>query len=126
MSASPAGTGAPRGNSILSSRTKQAGRALLSPIVRLARRCDITPNRSPSSARLIVIGRRHWSPRATAGGTLVLVAGSLLDAVDGALARATGGSTQFGGFLYSTLDRAAEAILYSGLVVYFLRSTRPN
>jgi CDP-diacylglycerol--glycerol-3-phosphate 3-phosphatidyltransferase len=55
-------------------------------------------------------------------GAVVLVAGSLLDAVVGALARATGGSTAFGGFLDSTLDRAAEAILYASLVVYFLRT----
>jgi CDP-diacylglycerol--glycerol-3-phosphate 3-phosphatidyltransferase len=56
------------------------------------------------------------------GGAAILVAGSLLDAVDGALARATGGTTPFGGFLDSTLDRAAEAILYAGVIVYFLRS----
>jgi CDP-diacylglycerol--glycerol-3-phosphate 3-phosphatidyltransferase len=56
-------------------------------------------------------------------GAVVLVAGSLLDAVDGALARATGGSTAFGSFLDSTLDRAAEAILYAGIVVYLLSAT---
>src|SRR4029079_54660 len=46
--------------------------------------------------------------------------GSLLDAVDGALARATGAGSTFGSFLDSTLDRAAEAVLYAGIVVYFL------
>jgi CDP-diacylglycerol--glycerol-3-phosphate 3-phosphatidyltransferase len=53
-------------------------------------------------------------------GTAVLVAGSLLDAVDGALARATGGTTAFGSFLDSTLDRAAEAVLYGGVAAYYL------
>jgi len=41
--------------------------------------------------------------------------------VDGALARATGGGTAFGSFLDSTLDRAAEAILYGGIAAYYLR-----
>ena len=56
-------------------------------------------------------------------GAVILVIGSLLDAVDGALARATGGSTTFGSFLDSTLDRAAEAILFAGIVAYLLRTS---
>jgi len=54
-------------------------------------------------------------------GPSVVAAGSAWSAVDGALARATGGSTAFGSFLDSTLDRAAEAILYVAIVVYFVR-----
>ena len=53
-------------------------------------------------------------------GAAILTAGSLLDAVDGALARATGGATPFGSFLDSTLDRAGEAILYTGIAAWFL------
>ena len=48
-------------------------------------------------------------------GAVLLTAGSVLDAVDGGLARATGGETRFGGFLDSTLDRSGEAILYIGV-----------
>jgi CDP-diacylglycerol--glycerol-3-phosphate 3-phosphatidyltransferase len=58
-------------------------------------------------------------------GAAILTAGSLLDAVDGALARATGGATPFGSFLDSTLDRAGEAILYTGIGVWLLR-TQPD
>jgi CDP-diacylglycerol--glycerol-3-phosphate 3-phosphatidyltransferase len=53
-------------------------------------------------------------------GAAVLTVGSLLDAVDGALARAQGGGTAFGSFLDSTLDRASEAILYAGIAAWFL------
>ena len=53
-------------------------------------------------------------------GAAVLTAGSLLDAVDGALARAQGGGTAFGSFLDSTLDRVSEAILYIGIAGWFL------
>jgi len=95
---------------------------MLAPLVRLAQRLGVTPNRVTVigfvvvalAAVLVAMGQ-------LLAGTIVLVAGSLLDAVDGALVRATGGSTPFGGFLDSTLDRAAEAILYAGLIIYFLR-----
>ena len=122
MSAShPSAGELPRGNSLLSNRLKEAGRALLAPLVRLAQRLGITANRVTvvgfcivvAAAVLVAIGQLLI-------GAVVLVAGSLLDAVDGALARATGGSTAFGGFLDSTLDRAAEGILYVGIVAYLL------
>lgn len=54
-----------------------------------------------------------------AGGILLLVA-SAFDMLDGAVARATGNITPFGGFFDSTLDRYSEAVVYLGLLVYFL------
>jgi CDP-diacylglycerol--glycerol-3-phosphate 3-phosphatidyltransferase len=128
MSAShPSAGELPRGSSILSNRVKEAGRAVLAPLVRLALRFGITANRVTVAGFCIVIAA---SVLVAVGqllvGAVVLVAGSLLDAVDGALARASGGSTPFGGFLDSTLDRAAEAILYVGIVAYLLgASTEP-
>lgn len=128
MSAShPSAGELPRGSSILSNRVKEAGRAVLAPLVRLALRLGITANRVTVAGFCIVIAA---SVLVAVGqlvlGAVVLVAGSLLDAVDGALARASGGSTPFGGFLDSTLDRAAEAILYVGIVAYLLgASTDP-
>jgi len=113
----------PRGGSLLSNRLKEAGRAMLAPLVRLAQRLGITPNRvTVIGFAVVVVGAGMVAFGQLLAGAAVLAAGSLLDAVDGALARATGGGTAFGGFLDSTLDRAAEAILYAGLVVYFLRS----
>ena len=53
-------------------------------------------------------------------GGLAFVVGSILDILDGALARAGGKQTPFGGFLDSTLDRASEAILYAGVATWFL------
>jgi len=44
MSASPQAGQLPRGSSLLSNRLKEAGRALLAPLVRLAQRLGITPN----------------------------------------------------------------------------------
>ena len=125
MSASPSRAGdLPRRGPLLSDRIKEAVRALLAPLVRLAQRLGITPNRvTVIGFCVVVVAAGLVAAGQLLIGAVILVAGSLLDAVDGALARATGGSTAFGSFLDSTLDRAAEAILYVGIVVYFLRTS---
>lgn len=110
------------GSSLVSDRVKEAGRVLLMPVVRLAMWLRLTPNEVTVAGFVIVL----VAAALVAIGQLLigaglLVVGSLLDAVDGALARATGGTTAFGSFLDSTLDRAAEAILYGGIVAYYLR-----
>lgn len=112
-----------RGDALLSTRAKETGRALLEPVVRLAVRLHVTPNAVTVGGFLMVgvagllIAYGQLLP-----GAAVLVVGSLLDAVDGALARATGGTTTFGSFLDSTLDRAAEAVLYGAVAAYYLRT----
>lgn len=50
-------------------------------------------------------------------GVLLLVA-SAFDMVDGAIARYTGKTSSFGGFLDSTVDRYSEIVVYIGLVVW--------
>ena len=123
MSAShPSAGELPRGGSLFSNRLKEAGRALLAPLVRLAQRLGITPNRvTVIGFAVVVVAAVLVALGQLLAGAVVLVLGSVLDAVDGALARATGLTSAFGSFLDSTLDRAAEAILYVGLIAYFLR-----
>ena len=115
-----------RGASVLPSWVKEGGRAILAPIVRLAMALHLTPNTITVIGLLITLGA---SVLVASGwlilGAAILTAGSLLDAVDGALARATGGGTAFGSFLDSTLDRAGESILYTGIGVWLLR-TQPD
>ena len=80
-----------RGDSILSTRTKQAGRALLAPIVRLALALHITANMVTVIGLLIVIVATILVGTGNLLiGALVLGFGSALDAVDGSLARASG------------------------------------
>lgn len=99
-------------------------RALLSPVLssiagRLAR-LGLTPNSltviglvlNVGVALVLASGCLRW------GGVLILVA-SLADGLDGALARHTGSVTRFGAFFDSTLDRYAEAALFTGLVWHF-------
>ncbi len=90
----------PRGTSILSTRTKQAGRALLSPIVRLALALHITANMVTVFGLLIVIAAAILVGTGNLLiGAVLLGFGSALDAVDGSLARASGGTSPFGAFL---------------------------
>jgi CDP-diacylglycerol--glycerol-3-phosphate 3-phosphatidyltransferase len=110
-----------KGASVLPAWVKEAARATLAPVVRLAIALHLTPNTITVIGLLITLAA---SLLVASGqlllGAAVLTAGSLLDAVDGALARATGGSTPFGGFLDSTLDRAGEAIVYIGVGAWIL------
>ncbi|MGH2561883.1 MAG: CDP-alcohol phosphatidyltransferase family protein [Thermomicrobiales bacterium] len=53
------------------------------------------------------------------GGALLLLA-SAFDMLDGAVARATGLTTRFGGFLDSTLDRYSEVVVFGGVLIYLL------
>ena len=110
-----------RGASVLPDWVKDAARGVLAPVVRLAIALHLTPNTITVIGLLITVAAAilvasGW----LLVGAAVLTAGSLFDAVDGALARAQGGGTAFGSFLDSTLDRASEAILYAGITVWFL------
>ena len=110
-----------RGDSLLSARAKEAGRAVLAPVVRLAVAMRLTPNAITIIGFAVVVASAALiGTGSLLAGALVLTAGSLLDAVDGALARATGVTSAFGSFLDSTLDRAAEAVLYGGIIAYYL------
>jgi phosphatidylglycerophosphate synthase len=81
-------------------------------------RLPLTPNQwtllglLPSLVAIWSLARHAWLISAT----LVLVS-LLVDAIDGAVARATGKSTTFGAFLDALVDRYAEAALMTGLLL---------
>ena len=52
---------------------------------------------------------------------IVFVAGSLLDILDGALARQSGKASPFGAFVDSTTDRISEALMLGGIALVFVR-----
>lgn len=64
-------------------------------------------------AAVIAVGHPRW------GGGLLLVA-SAFDMLDGAVARATGTTSKFGGFLDSTIDRYSESVVFLGVLIYLL------
>ena len=54
-------------------------------------------------------------------GALVFVVGSILDILDGALARRSGKGTPFGAFLDSTTDRVGEGVVLGAIALVFAR-----
>ncbi|HZT17087.1 MAG TPA: CDP-alcohol phosphatidyltransferase family protein [Gaiellaceae bacterium] len=56
---------------------------------------------------------------------VVFVAGSLLDILDGALARAGGKTTPFGAYLDSTTDRVSEGFMLTALAFLLARDHHP-
>ena len=57
-------------------------------------------------------------------GAALFVAGSILDILDGALARAGGKSTPFGAFLDSTTDRVSEGFMLAAIAYVFALENR--
>jgi CDP-diacylglycerol--glycerol-3-phosphate 3-phosphatidyltransferase len=78
----------------------------------------ITPNQLTSLGFVLnvaagaLIYERHW-----VWATVAFVAGSVIDALDCALARAHDKSTPFGGFLDSTLDRMSEGVILGSIAL---------
>ncbi len=120
MSAEPT----PRGDALLSDRLKAAGRVALAPLINVLAAAGVTPNAVTVAGLAIVVAASLFIWRdALLAGAVLLAVGAGLDAVDGGLARAQGGGTPFGAFLDSTLDRTGEAIVYVGIVAYWLEET---
>jgi len=57
-------------------------------------------------------------------GAVVFVVGSLLDILDGALARQSGKGTPFGAFMDSTTDRVGEACMLGAIALVLARDGR--
>jgi len=68
-----------------------------------------------------VVGWVAAEGRLQLAGVLLIVAGAF-DMLDGAVARATGRVTRFGGVLDSVLDRYAEAFVLGGLLIWIVRT----
>ncbi len=103
--------------SFISLDTRNRLRGVAVPFARVAGRLGLTPNALTvigfgiSGIAAVLAGYQLWF----AAG-VVSVAGALFDMLDGALARATGTTSRFGGFLDSTLDRWGEGVVYVGVI----------
>ncbi len=100
--------------------SKEDLRKLLTPVVRLLMITDVSPNfmtligffMHVLPAWLIV--QKHF---VIAGITLILA--SIVDALDGELARRTNRVSKFGAFLDSTLDRFSEFLIFLAFAYAF-------
>ncbi|HVO44648.1 MAG TPA: CDP-alcohol phosphatidyltransferase family protein [Aggregatilineales bacterium] len=57
---------------------------------------------------------------------ILLILGSLLDGVDGAIARALPARTRFGALLDSTCDRLSDGALFFGIAYYYTVQNQPT
>jgi len=91
-------------------------------VVRLLGRTPITPNVISWSGFLVTVVAAVLivTEHLLAAGFVVLIAG-FFDILDGALARSTNRTTQFGAILDATLDRLSEAVLLLGILVLYAR-----
>jgi CDP-diacylglycerol--glycerol-3-phosphate 3-phosphatidyltransferase len=87
-----------------------------SPLLTVLERLGVTPNHITIVAFLVNLGAavlvvfNHYVWAAS-----VFIGASLLDLVDGSLARRTGSTTPFGSFLDSTLDRVSEGAMFAAI-----------
>lgn len=92
----------------------------LAAVVNTLHRLGVTPNMvtylgfALTLVTAIVLGSGHF-----VWGGLLLLGASLLDLVDGSLARATKQSSTFGAFLDSTLDRYSESVTFLALAWHY-------
>ena len=96
-------------------------------------RTRITPNALTTSgvllcaaASVVVLFESHHKLLFYWLGAGLFVAGSVLDILDGALARAGGKSTPFGAFLDSTTDRVSEGFMLAVIAYLFARHGRDD
>ena len=91
------------------------------PTARLLERVGLSPNKvtviglllSGATAYLLSVGQ-------FVGGGLLLILASALDMADGALARLQGRATVAGALLDSAADRISEAVVFLGLLVFYI------
>jgi len=92
----------------------------IDPVALAVARTGLTPN---ALTALGLVGSLGAAALVAGGyfliGGLVVLAAAALDLLDGALARATGRVTAFGGVFDSVLDRLGEAAVLGGVLFHF-------
>lgn len=74
-----------------------------------------------AAATAVVIGRGWlWF------GTGLIIVGGLMDALDGAVAKAAAATSKRGAFFDSTADRVADALIFGGVAWYFMSGKHPE
>lgn len=105
---------------MLSLLPHQRLRRLAEPLALALARTGLSPNAvtllgvAGNAGAAALLARGEFLP-----GGAVMLAASGLDALDGALARATGRATTFGAILDAVMDRLSEAAVLLGLLVFY-------
>ncbi|MDM4718411.1 CDP-alcohol phosphatidyltransferase family protein [Micromonospora sp. WMMA1363] len=102
--------------------TARAGMTrVVEPLARRLLRAGVTPNAVTVTGTLgVLVGALGFGARGDlVAGALIVTVFALTDLLDGTMARMSGGSTRFGAFLDSSMDRVADSAVF-GAVAYWL------
>jgi CDP-diacylglycerol--glycerol-3-phosphate 3-phosphatidyltransferase len=113
---------------MLSARLKPAVTRVITPVASLALRMGITPNAVTwTGAIAVVASAMYFYPKGQFFiGTVVICIMALSDLFDGTMARISQkGSSRWGGFLDSTIDRITDSAILVGVSIYLINNDDP-
>jgi CDP-diacylglycerol--glycerol-3-phosphate 3-phosphatidyltransferase len=107
-------------------RLAEGARGGLAPLARRLAAIGVTANAvTVFGGTLTVVGALLLAFAMPQVALIVLILGTLADTLDGQVAKASGGGTPFGAFLDSTVDRIADAALFTGTALFAVGSAQP-
>jgi CDP-diacylglycerol--glycerol-3-phosphate 3-phosphatidyltransferase len=108
---------------MLSARLKPAVTRVITPVAKIALRIGITPNAVTwTGAIAVVTAALYFYPKGEVFlGTVIICVMALSDLFDGTMARISQkGSSKWGGFLDSTIDRITDSAILIGVCIYLI------
>ena len=109
---------------MISAKIKPAVTRVITPVASFALRLGITPNAVTwTGAVAVVAGALYFYPKGQfLLGTIVISFAALSDLFDGTMARISkAGSSRWGGFLDSTIDRVTDSAILVGVSLYLIQ-----
>ena len=113
---------------MLSVRLKPAVTRVITPVAKAALRIGITPNAVTWTGAIgVVASALFFFPRGQfLVGTVIISVMALSDLFDGTMARISEkGSSTWGGFLDSTIDRITDSAILVGVAIYLIDNEDP-
>lgn len=110
---------------MISAKLKPAVTRVITPVASFALRIGITPNAVTwTGAIAVVAAALYFYPRGEfVIGTIVISLAALSDLFDGTMARISkSGSSAWGGFLDSTIDRITDSAILVGVSIFLIQS----
>jgi CDP-diacylglycerol--glycerol-3-phosphate 3-phosphatidyltransferase len=113
---------------MLSARLKPAVTRVITPVASFALRIGITPNAVTwTGAIAVVASALYFYPKGDFFlGTVIICIFALSDLFDGTMARISQkGSSKWGGFLDSTIDRITDSAILIGVCIFLIEKNDP-
>jgi len=113
---------------MLSARLKPAVTRVITPVASFALRIGITPNAVTwTGAIAVVVSALYFYPKGDFFlGTVIICIFALSDLFDGTMARISqNGSSKWGGFLDSTIDRITDSAILIGVCIFLIDKNDP-